>query len=146
MASIGSDKRGNRYIQFEDRNRQRRTLRLGKVSQRNAEGARLRVEKLVAAQLLDATPDPETVRWIAEVGDKIAEKMGKLGLIESRRSSTLGEFIETFKHDRRLLKASTHAAWGATHKSLLAYFGEKSRCGRLPRATRRPGADRFAMV
>jgi len=23
------------------------------------------------------------------------------------------------------LKASTHAAWGATHKSLLAYFGEK---------------------
>lgn len=96
MASIGSDKRGNRYIQFEDRNRQRCTLRLGKVSQRNAEAARLRVEKLVAAQLLDATPDPETVRWIAEVGDKIAEKMGKLGLIESRRSSTLGEFIETF--------------------------------------------------
>lgn len=64
MASIGSDKRGNRYIQFEDQPH-RWTLRLGKVSQRNAEGARLRVEKLVAAQLLDATPDPETVRWIA---------------------------------------------------------------------------------
>lgn len=125
MASIGCDKRGNRYIQFEDRNRQRRTLRLGKVSQRHAEATRLRVEKLVASQLLDATPDPETVRWIGEVGDKLAEKLGKLGLIESRRSTTLGVFIEAFKHDRRQLKASTHAAWGAPHKSLLAFFGEK---------------------
>ena len=126
MASIGIDKRGSRYIQFEDRNRQRRTLRLGKVSQRTAEAARLRVEKLVAAQMLDAAPDQETTRWLAEIGDKVSGKLAKLGLIETRKSMMLGDFIKEFKQERSGMKLSTRTAWGAPHKSLLAYFSERT--------------------
>lgn len=125
MASIGTDKRGNRYVQFEDRHQQRRTLRLGKVSQRDAEGARIRVEKLIAAQILDTAPDTETARWVADVGEKIAGKMVKLGLIESRQSTTLGAFINSFKTGRGDVKDSTRAAWSAPFKSLVEHFGER---------------------
>lgn len=125
MASIGTDPRGNRYVQFEDKHQQRRTLRLGKVSQRDAEAARMRVEKLIAAQILDTAPDAETARWLADVGEKLAGKMAKLGLIESRQSATLGAFIEQFKTGRGDVKDSTRAAWEAPFKSLVAHFGEK---------------------
>ncbi|HMP05075.1 MAG TPA: tyrosine-type recombinase/integrase, partial [Lacipirellulaceae bacterium] len=125
MANIGTDKYGTRYVQFEDRHRQRRTMRLGKCSQRDAESVRLRIEKIVAAQVLDNTPDAETVRWLAEIGDKLSEKFAKLGLIESRQSTTLGAFIESYKASRGDVKPSTRAAWEAPYKSLLAHFGER---------------------
>jgi hypothetical protein len=125
MASIGTDKRGNCYVQFEDRHQQRRTLRLGRISQREAMTARLRIEKLVTAQILDTAPDAETARWVADVGDKIAGKLAKLGLIESRQSTTLGAFIASYRESRPDVKPSTRAAWAAPYRSLLEHFGER---------------------
>ena len=46
MASISSDKHGNRTIQFVARDKQRRTLRLSKVSMRQAVNIKAHVEAL----------------------------------------------------------------------------------------------------
>ncbi len=47
MASISRQKNGLRLIQFADLAGERKTIRLGKVSQRSAEGIKLRVVHLL---------------------------------------------------------------------------------------------------
>ncbi|MGL4512086.1 MAG: tyrosine-type recombinase/integrase [Lacipirellulaceae bacterium] len=113
-------------IQFDDARGARRTLSLGAVPKRAAEATRLRVEQLVAAQLSGTAPDPETSRWLGSAPDKLRAKLARLGLVEDRRSSTLGAFLADYAAQRRgdpSLKPATLAATVAAHKSLLAYFG-----------------------
>jgi len=50
MASISTDKSGNRRILYFDENRKRRVLYIGKISEREAEGVQRRVESMLAAK------------------------------------------------------------------------------------------------
>ena len=49
MASISKEPNGRRTIQFVGADGKRRSIRLGKVSQRTAEMVKVKVEALVAA-------------------------------------------------------------------------------------------------
>ena len=51
MASISKDPNGNVIIQFVGGDKRRRTIRLGKVSQKTAEAVKLKVEHLNNADL-----------------------------------------------------------------------------------------------
>ena len=51
MASIGKDANGTKRILFYATDGKRKTIRLGKVTQRQAESVCLRVESLVAAKI-----------------------------------------------------------------------------------------------
>ena len=51
MASLSTDPKGHRMIQFMAADGKRRTIRLGKVSRRQSESVKVRVERLVAAHL-----------------------------------------------------------------------------------------------
>lgn len=56
MASITKESNGRRLIQFMGADKRRRTIRLGKISQQNAEAVKLRIEYLVAATIPDESP------------------------------------------------------------------------------------------
>ncbi|MGI9457756.1 MAG: hypothetical protein ACR2NU_14420 [Aeoliella sp.] len=84
MATLGKYQSEHRYIQFENRDRQRKTLRLGKVPKRDAQKIRHHVANMVSAQITGGVPSAETARWLANVSDQLREKLAKVGLCEDR--------------------------------------------------------------
>ena len=66
----------------------RRSIRLGKVSHRQAEAVKLRVEALNAALISKCPLDNETAAWVAGTGDELAGKLAAVGLIPERASTS----------------------------------------------------------
>ena len=89
MASISTDKQGNRRILFYDRDEVRRTIYLGRMALRTAEGIKLRVELLANAQLTRDPLDRDTAEWVSKLADGLAEKLAAVGLIPERRRRPL---------------------------------------------------------
>lgn len=64
MASISDDPNGRRRILFIGADGQRKAIRLGKVSRRDAESFKLKVEDLVSASITGHAPKDDTSRWV----------------------------------------------------------------------------------
>ena len=67
MASIARDKNGCRRILFVAPDGKRPTIRLGKVSQRTAEGIKYRVEQLLESQMFKRSIDADLAEWVADL-------------------------------------------------------------------------------
>jgi integrase len=121
MASVSR----KRTIQFTDRNGQRRTVGLGRFNftQRQFDGVLLRIENLVAAQLSSNALDPDTARWLGEIGDPLAQKLANVGLIAPRASAALGGFLDCYVSSRADVKESTRTVLGHTRRCLIEFFG-----------------------
>lgn len=81
MASIARDKNGNRRILFVAPDGRRPTIRLGKVSQRTAEGIKYRVEQLLEALHFKHPMEGDLARWVADLERPPAKKLARVGLI-----------------------------------------------------------------
>lgn len=129
MASLANDPGGRRRILFHDRDGKRRTIRLGKLSKRDAETIRVRIEHLVAASIAGTAPEGETSRWLADIGDDLHGKLSAVGLAEEREKAageTLGAFLDSYFAERKATrKPNTLIVWGQTRRCLTDYFGER---------------------
>jgi len=128
MASIAKDPGGQRRLLFVGPDKKRRTIRLGKVSQRMAEAVKFRVEQLLAAKLTGHAIDADTARWVANLPDALADKLARVGLIlkrEPETSTTLGVFLAEYFERRTDVKRSTILNWRHTRRCLLRFFGEE---------------------
>jgi integrase len=123
MASISRDANGRRTIQFVGADGKRRSIRLGKVSQKTAEQVQSKVEKLNAAILSGFAPDDDTARWLAEIGDTLAAKLAAVGLIQARETARLGEFIDGYIVQRTDAKPSTITNLKVAGARLVEFFG-----------------------
>lgn len=140
MASIiklGSGKQPPRAIDFYDDTHNghgsgtRKRVRLGTVTYDEAQEAKLRIEKLLAAKHLHQTPDPETQRWLAKISDTIHDRLARAALCEPRKPATiaptLGDFIDKYLQQRKGdLATSSHKRLSDTAEELKAYFGAKT--------------------
>ncbi len=81
MASIAKDKNGCRRILFVALDGRRPTIRLGKVSQRTAEGIKYRVEQLLEALHFNRPMESDLVEWVKGVEPRLAKKLAAVGLI-----------------------------------------------------------------
>ena len=96
MASISRQNNGTRLIQFVDLDGGRKTIRLGKVSQRLAEGIRLRVEQLLGSLNLNRPMENELASWVMNLEPLMAKRLATVGLIATREAKTeitLGEHV-----------------------------------------------------
>ncbi len=110
MASIARDPGGQRRILFVGPDGRRMTVRLGKVSQRDAEAVKLRIEQLLVANLTGNAVAADTARWIAELDERLADKLARVGLIakpESKSIASLDVFLTAYIAGRTDLKALT---------------------------------------
>ncbi len=83
MASISTDRRtGLRRILFVAPDGKRKAIRLGKISIRNAETFRLRIEALLNAKMGGYEVDRDTVSWTGQLNDKIRMRLEQIGLLE----------------------------------------------------------------
>jgi integrase len=126
MASIAKDKNGTRRILFVAPDDRRRTIRLGKVSQRAAEGFKTRVEQLLEAIYFNRSIDADLANWVNEQNEEIQNKLAKAGLIRqaaASRTQTLGPFLDEYleKHGTAV-KPATITSWKQCIRLLLEYF------------------------
>jgi len=122
MANINREPNGRRTIQFVAGDGRRRTIRLGKVTQKVAEEIKCRVEHLNAAIISACSIDNETAAWVARLGDDLAAKLAAVGLIPERATMTLGAFIEDYIAGRTDVKKGTRTNYGISRDRLLAFF------------------------
>jgi integrase len=126
MASISTDSRGNRKIQFFDRNKDRKALRLGKVTMKVAQTIMLRVESLLTASRFQVSPDAATVEWVNGLEASFANRLAELGLIPKRHTAdekSLGPFLDEYVSSRIDTKHDTRVVWGHTVRQLKEFFG-----------------------
>jgi len=65
VASVSNDGDGRRRLLFVGANGKRKAVRLGKVSTRQAEAVKVKIEQLVSASMLGQSPDDETARCLS---------------------------------------------------------------------------------
>lgn len=143
MASLTTDKNGNRVIQFFDRNRKRQTIRLGTdVSLKQAGRIKLKIENLIAASKSGdrLSIDDETAKWTRDIGDDLAAKLAKAGLIEPRAKAeagahTLDAFCVAYiemrvapdKDGKASIGPATRIGFEQIRQRLMAHFGKDRR-------------------
>jgi len=128
MASITREPNGRRTIQFVGGDGKRRSIRLGKVSQRLAENVKVRVEALVAARLSGGAIEGETARCLSERDTLLLNKLAAVGLIPKcakteAETMTLAGFIGQYIAARPGMKPNTLKNYRQTERALVAYFG-----------------------
>jgi hypothetical protein len=123
MASISRDPNGRRTIQFVASDGKRKSVRLGKVSQRIAEEIKVKVESLNAAVITGCPVDNETAQWVARLGEDLAGKLAAVGLIPRRAAARLGEFLDGYITRRSDVKPNTRRNLEAARSRLVEYFG-----------------------
>ncbi|MBU4271383.1 MAG: tyrosine-type recombinase/integrase [Planctomycetes bacterium] len=127
MASISREPNGRRTVQFVGGDGKRRSIRLGKVSQREAEAVKWRVEALVSATLTGCPLTDEVSRWVATLDGPLADKLAKVGLVPKRQRAGdglgLADFIDQYIGGRTDIKQSTREHLQRARRDLLAFFG-----------------------
>ena len=126
MASISRQPNGRRTVQFMAPDGKRRSIRLGKVTQRIAETVKLRVELLVAAKLTGHAIDDETARWLAGLDKTMTDKLAAVGLVPRREPAsltTVAGFLTEYVSRRVDVKPATNEVWWQIERNLLECYG-----------------------
>lgn len=127
MASIARDKNGTRRILFVAPDGKRPTIRLGKVSQRTAEGIKYRVEQLLESLNFNRSMEADLAQWVTNLEPGLADKLARVGLIpksEAKTAATLGPFLAEYLAKRIDVKGATKEIWGHTIRNLCDFLGE----------------------
>ncbi len=124
MASITRESNGRRTIQFVGSDGKRRSIRLGKMSQRTAEAVRGHVETIAAAAKVGHAVGLETSAWLTKIDDDLHAKLAAVGLVRPRERTTLKEMLEAFLASRPEVKPATLVVWRQVERDLLRHFGE----------------------
>jgi len=127
MASISSDPNGRKRILFVDGNGDRKTIRLGKMSIKQANEIKLKVEALSAAKRAGLPLDGETAAWIGKIENCLAEKLAAVGLIGERAVATLGQFTRDYIDGRTDIKPRTRCNLELSRRALVDFFGSERR-------------------
>ena len=123
MASINKESNGRRTIQFIGADGKRRSIRLGKVTQRTAESTKVRIEHLAIAVATGAPLEPETAEWVEGREPELLNKLAAVGLIPKRQFAALGEFIDQYITSRVDVKPGTKEVWRQGKLGLNGFFG-----------------------
>ncbi len=122
MASIATEPNGRRRILFIDGDGSRKTIRLGKVSQRSAQTVKVRIEDIIGAKLAGNAPSDETSRWMANLDDDLHERLARVGLVKPRGKATIGGFTRELIDGRADIKPATKVNLERARTYLLEYF------------------------
>jgi integrase len=134
MATLDTEagKKGATWrIRFVDHAGRRQTIRLGKISRRIAETAKVRIEALLAAKVAGHSIDKETAEWLSAISDVIHARLAKVGLVEPRVAVDQPEFevvgiqshVERYIGSRSKLKPNTRRNYETTKRILVEHFG-----------------------
>lgn len=124
MASVISDPKGRKRIQFVAGDGTRKTIRLGKAKKRQAGTIKVRIEELALASTgVTNVIEDETAKWLAGLNEVMYDKLAAVGLVAPRSSAKLGAFIDAYIAERTDVKSGTATFYGHTRRNLTEFFG-----------------------
>jgi integrase len=127
MASISTDGKGNRIVQFIAGDGKRRSIRLGKLDLKTARDVARRVDALNVAMIAGQVIGRDLAEWLGIIGETLHKKLVTVGLIAERAGKvpvpTLGDFLAEFVAKFAGSKESTLATIRVAAARLTAYFG-----------------------
>jgi len=126
MASLSTDKRGNRRLQFKAPNGKRATVYLGKLPLRQAQTVKSYVERLIIAVVSGDNIDSDTAGWLAKITDELHGKLAAVGLVSKRERVALGAFVANYITSRNDVKPASKEIWRQGERSLADYFGNEA--------------------
>jgi integrase len=121
---VYSDSKGNR-LRFTDHRGILRNVRAGGLSKRVLEAVGIRLQRVIECRAAGVPLEPESVRWVAELGPDLRGKLERLELIEplaKRETVTLGDFLSHYIASRSDVKPQTKTNLNAAARELLTYF------------------------
>jgi hypothetical protein len=130
MASIANDPGGRRRILFLDKNGERKTIWLGKVSKRTAKEIKTRVESINTAAIAGHSIDGKTAEWLRDIGAALHAKLADKGLVTPRQPSAtathvrLGDFLDSYIAGRTDVRPRTRINLDAARCRLVEFFGK----------------------
>jgi integrase len=116
-----------RRILFSPGDGPRKTIHLGKMSERAAEGLLYRVECLIESKLTGRAFTPDMAKWVADSNPKLAKKLVRVGLISKRASkptTPLGPFLTEYLEGRADIKLASKVVRRPIVNDLKSFFGE----------------------
>ena len=123
MASVSKAPNGRRVVQFVGADGKRRSVRLGRCSQKAADSIRVHVERLLEAKITGYPLNAETAAWLAGRGDDLIAKLARAGLVPRRESATLGAFLDDYIASRIDVAPASKVVWHHTRRNLVDFFG-----------------------
>jgi len=124
VASISTDKNGNRRILFVDGDGERRAIRLGKLPMKSTSTIKTKVEAILAAMVAKVSIEAETARWIESLDDALADKLAAVNLIPRRDRQGLKTFLDGYLDRRIDVKPATRQIWRFVINDLCGFFGD----------------------
>lgn len=124
MATLDIDKNGLKRIRFKALDGKRKSIRLGRLSKKEAETVCSYVSRLEIVQQVGTSPDADTLQWLARIAEWLYAKLMQVGLVAERRSATLGSFITQYIAARPAMKPNTLKNYRQTERSLVDFFGK----------------------
>ncbi len=134
MASISRDPGGRKRILFIDPHGDRKVIRLGECSLKQATAFKVKLETLVVGRITGIIDD-ETARWLAELPARMYDRLVALGLAEPKTplapepeeppapKVALGELIDSYLRARDDLKPSSLLVYEQARRCLIDFFG-----------------------
>ena len=101
MASVSNDPNGRKRILFVDPLGDRKAIRVGKLSKKDADSIKYRVEGLLSAKITGAM-DRDLSLWVSELSPVLREKLERVDLLEPieplepEPTTTLDAFLTDF--------------------------------------------------
>ena len=132
MASVTKDGSKGWRIRFYDGNGDRQQIRLAGINQETAEQIGRHIDILNIAKISgEPMRERPTADWLRKTGQKIHEKMAAVGLVETRSSSGLREFMGEYMADAktsdgRPAAKNTQKKWKQAQQVLDEFFGNKN--------------------
>lgn len=125
MASITKQPNGGKIIQFVGVDKIRRSLRLGKIPMKTAEGMKVKIEHLLAHRITKHSLDQSTATWLTEIEPDMLKRLTGVGLIDERESTQLEIYVERyFKQRTNDTKPNTQRKYRNTINYLYDFFSK----------------------
>ncbi len=99
MASVTVENRNGRTlyrIEYKDKDRRRRKIRLGAIAKRDAQAIAAKVDDLVSASISGGGPSPALAEWLSQIGDDLHAKLSEQELCEPRNNYTLEQWLTRY--------------------------------------------------
>src|SRR6516164_2134363 len=125
MATIGNDPNGFKRVLFVALNGKRKTIRLGKVTMKQATAFKVKVEALIG-RTITGVADDEVSRWLAGLDVEMYGRLAAVGLVPPRpkvAAATLGSFLDGYITRRTDVKPRTRINLDAAKARLVEFFG-----------------------
>jgi integrase len=126
MATVVTYNGGLRRIEFSlTPNGPRKTVRLGRVSAKVADGWKSKIEAIVADKALQRAHDAEVAAWLAKLDESMLARMRAADLADGvgLSQTTLSAFLERY-FGALTGKPSTRTFYGHTRRNLEEHFGK----------------------